>query len=203
MATPTEGSSRVHLVLSWAPLLSGKLDDCLTPDDDSCEGGVAAVAAFLRHFNAQKEPSLVLPFVDKESPFVQMHPLGWSVNRFIFQYLMEWNVFSSTPSLLTQNRQDFDVSFRDISGMQSQQLPFLLTNVGIPPGNSWHAFSVPVHFDETTGLAILVNWNSNEPLNVPQIQSTVGVLDYIARLNFQNGCAVAHPDSDLYENFSV
>ena len=195
MSSPT-----VHLVFTWAPLLSGKLSECLSADDESCEGGVAAVAAYLRHFS-NGQPSLVVPFADKNSPFVQMHPLGWSVNRLVLNNIMGWTVMGSTPSLLTQNRVDYNISFRDISDMQSKELPLLLTNVAIPPGNSWFPFSVPVYFHEATGLAVMVIWNSNEPLSYPQIESTTGVLDYIARVNLKAGCSDAEPTLfDQYVN---
>ena len=183
---------RVHLVVSWAPLLSGDLDECFTPDDASCQGGVAAVAAYLRHYS-QSEPSLVLPFADKESPFVQMHPLQWNVNRLILHDIMGWKLFGSAPSLLAQNSIDFEVSRRDISALQSTEMPLLLTNALIPPGNSWHPYTVPVYLDETTGLALLSVFNSNSPLNAPQIDSVRGVLHHVARLNA--GCPAGSSSS--------
>lgn len=193
-----ETNAPVHLILSWAPLLSGGLSECLSPDDESCEGGVAAVAAYARHY-CRDEPHLVIPFADKQTPFVQMHPLGWSVNRLVLNKIMGWEVFGSTPSLLTQNSVDYDISYRDISDMQSKEMPLLLTNVAIPPGNSWYQFAVPVYFDEATGLATMVVWNSNEPLNSPQIESTTGVLDYIARVNSQAGCGGA--EASLFDRY--
>lgn len=194
-----ETGHRIHLVCSWAPLLSGSLDQCLSPDDDSCAGGVAAVAAFLRFFS-NGEPSLVIPFADKQSPFVQMHPVGWSVNRYILKDIMGWGVYGSTPSLLTQNSVDFDISQRDISQIQSKEMPLLLTNVAIPPSISWHPYTVPVYFDKATGLATMVVWNSNDNMNSPQVPSTKGVLDYIARLNNENGCNGA--EKSYYELFT-
>ena len=126
----------VHLIVTAATLLSGDLDECITPPHD-CGAGVAAVDAWARHLTttttttteattlAQAQPYLVLPLFDKSSPFVQMHPLGWSVNRLVLQHLMGWRVFLSTPALLTQHKGDFDVSSRDLADLQSTEFPFL------------------------------------------------------------------------------
>lgn len=183
----TETNGIVHFVLSEAPLLSGELTDCLNAQDESCKGGVAAVAAYLRHYG-RRGPSLVLPFADRDSPFVQMHPLVWNVNRFVFQDIFGFRVFSAPPSLLTQHKDDFEISQRDLSGLQSKDFPYLLSNVAIPPSISWSQFTIPVFFDDETGLAVLVNINDGQPMTSPQIGSTLGLLDYVARVNLRNGC---------------
>lgn len=180
-------TNKVHLVCSWEPLLSGDLDECQDADDDSCSGGVAAVAAHSR-FYGKGEPTLVYPFVDKQSPFVQMHTLGWSVNRLILNGIFGWRLIGGPPSLLTQNSIDFEVSQRDISDLQTKDMPLLITNAAIPPSISWFEYSVPLFLDENTGLALMSVVNSGEPLNHPQIESTIGMLNYIARLNAEIGC---------------
>lgn len=186
----------VHLIVTAATLLSGDLDECITPPYD-CKAGVAAVDAWARHLTTvnneamavpQTQRYLVLPLFDKSSPFSQMHPLGWSVNRLVLQHLMGWRVFLSTPALLTQHKDDFDVSSRDLTDMQSTEFPFLLSNVAIPPANSWSAYAVPVYFDQQTGLAVLSVVNSNQPLNYPQVKATLGILDQIERVNALQGC---------------
>lgn len=190
----SNNNTTVHLVVSWAPLLSGALDECFSADDETCQGGVAAVGAFLRHYSRQQqqqpspEPSLVLPFLDKQSAFVQMHELGWSVNRLVLHHIMGWNVFGAAPSLLTQNSVDLNVSQTDISALQSTEMPLLLTNVAVPSGNSWHPYTVPIYFDETTGLAVMLVYNSNQPMNADQVESVVGSLNYIKRRNVESGC---------------
>jgi len=194
-AAPTK-SRTVHLVCSWAPLLSGGLDECLSPDDETCVGGVAAVSAYLRHYG-QGEPSVVVPFADRQSPFVQMHPLVWNVNRLVLQHILGWNMFAATPSILTQNKADYNVSNRDLSDLQSKEFPLLLTNVAIPPSHTWFQYAVPVYFDHTTGLAILSLIQSNEPLSWDQVESAKGVLDYVARVNAESGCGGKGPS--LYD----
>jgi hypothetical protein len=184
----TMANETIHFVLSGAPLLSGELTDCADAQDESCVGGVAAVTAFLRYYG-KGEPSLVLPFADRDSPFVQMHPLVWNVNRLVFQDIFGFRVFTAPPSLLTQHNGDFDISQRDLSGLQSEDFPYLLTNVAIPPSISWSRYTIPVFFDDETRLAVLVNINDGQPMTFNQIESTLGVLDYIARVNVQNGCS--------------
>lgn len=191
--------STVHLVVSFATLLSGGLKDCSGPDDETCRGGVAAVGAMLRNYS-QGEPSLVVPFADRQSPFVQMHPLAWSVNRLVLSFIMGWNVYVSPPSILQQNRADYEVSQQDLSDMQSTDMPLLLTNVNIPPSSSWFRYTQPVFFDEKTVLAVLSVINSNQPLSYSQVESTIGTLNMVARMNAENGCGNTEPT--LFERFT-
>ena len=110
------------------------------------------------------------------------------MNRLVLQHIMDWRVFLSTPALLTQHQGDFDVSSRDLTDMQSTEFPFLLSNAAIPPANSWSPYRVPVYFDAETGLAVLSVVNSNQPLNYPQIEATLGILDQIERVNALHSC---------------
>jgi 7 transmembrane sweet-taste receptor of 3 GCPR/5'-nucleotidase, C-terminal domain len=212
----TSSRRTVHLIGSWAPLLSGvdgSLEACQTADDDeTCVGGVAAVAAYARHNVPRNESSLVLPLLDKSSPFVQMHPLGWAVNRLVLQHILGWgknnknasssssSCFVSMPSLLTQvdnnnnniknnNKINNNQNRRDyIADLQTTDWPLLLTNVAVPPSNHWMLYTQPVHWDEVTKLAILFVANNNHALNVPQIEATSTMLDIVARRNAQNKC---------------
>lgn len=209
----------VTLVVAYAPLLSGDLNECLTPGDESCVGGMASIAAYLRYFSesntannddsvVQSEqspppPSLVLPFIDKASPFVQMHPLKWALNRLVFRDWFQWNVFLSSPAILTQNSRDYPVSLRDLSDLQTLELPLLLTNAAVPPANSWHAYTKAVHFDAATGLAVLVVDSSGSELNVDQIDSAKGVLDFVARLNEAKGCGGEHTNNNNSSLYAV
>lgn len=178
----------VNLVVSWASLLPGDLFECRGLADETCVGGAASTAAYLRYHTGTNETTLVMPYIDKASPFVQMHPLGWSLNRLIFNDLMGWNVCLSSPSILTQNSIDFEISHRDISDLQTLRMPLLLTNVAVPPGNSWYKYTEAVHFDQETGLAVLSIDSSNQLFNVDQINSAKGVLNFIHRTNAESGC---------------
>jgi 7 transmembrane sweet-taste receptor of 3 GCPR/5'-nucleotidase, C-terminal domain len=192
----------VNLVVSWASLLSGALDECLSPSDETCVGGVASAAALSRFYSGADETTLVLPFLDKASPFVQMHPLGWTLNRLIFNNLMGWNVCLSSPSILTQNSVDFEISQRDISDLQTSEMPLLLTNAAVPPGNSWYKYTEAVHFDLSTGLAVMSIYSSDELMNVDQIDSAKGILNFIARTNEESGCVENTSFFFKYENIT-
>jgi len=188
----------VILATSWAPLLSGRLDQCYNATDPTCSGGVASFRAMLRHEQKQLAitstnndndiPALHMQLLDKNNAFVHMHPLGLSVNRLILNDLMGLEVFASSPSLLLQNKYDYDVSQMDLSYLQSDDFPLLLTNVAVPPQNSWHQYTRAVHFDTDTGLAVLSVAKSDEQLNTLQIESAVGSLRYIRKINEENGC---------------
>ena len=201
-------TTAVLLATSWAPLLSGQLHQCLNADDPDCRGGVAAFRAMLRYnskLEAQGTQDDALPFahvqlLDKDSAFVHMHPLGLSVNRLILNGLMGLDVFASSPSILLQNKLDYEVSSQDISSLQTHDMPLLLSNVGVPPTNSWHPFTKAVHFDTETRLAILSLSMSTEALNVPQIPAASGMLRYVRKMNEENGCVM--PSSSHYTAYS-
>jgi hypothetical protein len=143
---------------------------------------------------------LFVSWADRNSPFVQMHPLGWSVNRLVLKDMLDLDVLISTPALLTQNKGDFEISQRDISDLQTEDMPLLLTNVVIPPGNSWYHFHKTVHLDEETGLAVIVVIDSDVIFSSPQIESVQGTLRYIAKLNAEAGCT---DSKTLYQEYAI
>lgn len=189
----------VTVASSNAPLLSGGLSDCRTPDDDSCAGGFASAAARIRQHRGQNlgtnetdndndgdggpPPVLVVPWLDTSSPFAQMHPLGWNVNALILRDIFKFGFFVPSPSILTAHGDDFGVSTRDLSLLQSQSFPLLLTNAWAPPSISWSNFMETVHFDDATGLAVIYISDSGQTFNSPQIESALGALNYVHRLN--------------------
>jgi hypothetical protein len=189
----------VHVASSWAPLLSGGLSGCFTANDPTCQGGVAAAAAFSR-FHSNGEPMLFVSWADRDSPFVQMHPLGWSVNRLVLKDMLDLDVLISPPALLTQNKGDFEISQRDISDLQTEDMPLLLTNVVIPPGNSWYHFHKTVHLDEDTGLAAIMVIGFDFIFSSSQIESVQGTLRYIAKLNAEAGCT---DSKSLYQEYAT
>lgn len=180
-------SRNVNLITSGASLLSGGLDECFTPEDESCVGGIATVTAFARN-NTNAEPQVTIQKFDKNSPFVNMHPLQWVVNRLILNQVFGLDVFIGNPSLLLQNKVDSSVSQRDISDLQAFDFPLLLSNSAIAPINSWFAYTKAVHFDQETGLAIASLTSENVPLWVSQVEASRGILNYIAKINRENGC---------------
>jgi hypothetical protein len=184
-------STSVNLITSAAPLLSGNLDECLSPDDETCVGGIAAVMAYVRSNTStqgQQEPYVVIQKFDKDSPFVNMHPLQWVVNRLVFQEIFNFPVFMSQPSLLLQNQIDSQVSQRDISDLQTTALPYLISNVAVPTSNSWHPFVKSTYFDPSTGLAFASLADTGVPLTIDLIDAANGFLNYIQKINQENGC---------------
>jgi hypothetical protein len=188
-SSSTPSTTVVSLIQSAAPLLSGwSIYDCQSPLDETCEGGMASVRALQQVYTLPQEPVFFLPWMDQSSPFVNLHPLQWVVNRIVLYHLLGATVFSSTPALLLQNRIDSQVSQRDISELQTKQFPLLLSNVQITPSNSWHEYVELVHFDRATQTANINIVDSNVPLTVPALDSVRGALNYIAKINRENGC---------------
>eukprot|EP00934_Nitzschia_sp_Nitz4_P006078 Nitzschia sp. Nitz4//scaffold59_size112058//79431//83130//NITZ4_004120-RA/size112058-snap-gene-0.38-mRNA-1//1//CDS//3329555156//6068//frame0 len=187
----------VNLITSTAGLLSGDLDECLDPSDESCSSGVAEMMAFARHYT-QGEPTMIIQFFDKDSPFVNMHPLKWMLNRYILQEIFKLSVLVSPPSLLLQNKVDSSVSQRDISDLQSKDFPYLISNADLDPSNSWYQYTEAVHFDRNTKLAILHFDDSGVPLTSEHVPAARGLLNHIAKVNKENGCSTNLTDYQEY-----
>ncbi|CAJ1965662.1 unnamed protein product [Cylindrotheca closterium] len=189
----------VHFVVGGATLLSGGLLDCPTPFHASCEAGISNLDALMRNFTAD-EPALLLPFIDRNSPFVQMHPLSWAVNRLVYQGMLGLEVFSTAPLLLQQHKVD-GISSRDLSALQTSEFPFLLSNVAVSPGNSWSAYQIPLYLDEETGLAVMSIFNDDELYTVDQVEAAIGLLNNIERMNRQSGCYGEDSGQYLYDSY--
>mgnify|MGYP003867968791 CR=1 FL=1 len=222
-------SRTINLIGSAAPLLSGRsLSDCETSEDATCQGGVAAVAAYIRHHSTKDEPSLVVPLLDTQSQFVNSHPMGWNVNQLIFQEHFRWKVFTAPPFLLYEgiddniNNNNARSSARDLSGLQTPDMPLLLTNVAVPPSNSWKPYLESVHFDPDTGIALIRLVEEKEEEKVisrrpddeddgtvissssspvwSQLSSALNALDYIAAENKRRQCTAPFGSSSPPSN---
>jgi len=122
-----------------------------------------------------------------------MHPIGWGVNRLIMRDHFEWDTFITPPSLFTGPR--------DVSFLLSHNFKPVLSNVILSPTNSWFEFLANVHFDKDTGVAAIVITSENQPNALPPVDSMNALLDYIARINNENGCFLSsddyHDDNDI------
>ena len=196
----TPEATKVHLIGSIAPLFSGSsLGDCHHFNDTSCRGGMAAVVA-LRRFYASDAPSLTMQRMDKQSQFVQTHPVGWAVNRLVLREYYGLAFFSAPPSLLLQHKDDqHSVSQRDISDLQTHDMPLILTNAAVPPSVSWAPYVQRVHYDPATNLALLVLAGNGEPLvSHDQREAVKAALRDVHKQNQQRGCV---PNTSLYDKY--
>lgn len=193
-------ASSVNLVLSVAPLLSGRSpQECQNATDITCSGGVAAVDAHARNAT---DPTLVLPFIDRSTSFVQMHALGWALNRVILKNLLGYPVFLAPPSLLAIGEGSSNNERQDLSLLQTPDFPLLLTNAAIPPENTWAPFARALHFDESTGLAVLVVVDSGETYSsTDQVAAAIGALEYVARRNRLVGCTPLTDNESLLSTY--
>lgn len=188
------GQSSVSLVLSRTSLLSGDLNDCLHIDDDTCQGGVALINAYLRQYSdGIDDGHIVLNRMDYQSVFVQMHPLDWNVNRFILKDYFGYETCWINPSLLGQHIEDSPISVRDLSDLQTPQFrPLLHGNIVTGTANSWSQYIKNIHFDESTGLAIIIiqgQFISTFGIwSLPPLDASKALLTYVRKENKANGC---------------
>ena len=176
LVTSLASAAAVNFAMSSATLLSGGLTDCPTPTGSRCVGGVATVSAYHRNYTAATgEPVLFLPEADRESPFAQMHTLQWGVNGLILRDRFGFRTFRSTHALLT--------SSRDLTALEDNNMPLLLTNVLIPPSNSWVRFTHTVFFDAVTRIALMSIQSSAQPNSFDTYESLNGALALVAKAN--------------------
>ena len=190
-SSASASASASHLVLSMAPLQSGgDAASCATvnattttltlPDDTDCVGGVASVVASMRNL-PQDEETLFVPWLDRESVFVQMHPSHLAVNREVLGDYYKSRVFISTHSLLT-------LEDKTQSKLRTHDMPFLMSNTLIPPSNPWKEYTSMVHFDETTGLAVIYIEYEIKTMGAHMTEGAIGALNYVAVTNEENNC---------------
>jgi hypothetical protein len=103
---------------------------------------------------------------------------------------------------LTQNKGDFEISLRDISDLQTEDMPLLLASVVVPPVYSWyHLHKTVHHLDVDTGLTTIVVVDSDAIFSSLQIEAVQGTLRYIAnQLNAETGC---FDSKTLYQEFAT
>lgn len=73
----------------------------------------------------------------------------------------------------------------------------------MPPQNSWHPYTKAVYFNEATGLAVLSVSKSEEELNAPQLESAVGSLRYVRKINEENGCTSLGSNGDTVGQYHL
>lgn len=188
----------VNLVYTEARLLSGgSLDACQNITDPTCSGGVAAVDAFARHISSG-DPFLVIPAVDYVSSFIQLHPLKDAANRLILNHQLGWKVFVAPGWYIGAET----TQRKDMSGMQSLDFPLLQSNTVLSPDNTWYSYMRGIFFDKDTGLAVmyLTYFVSSSQTESPLALSTKNLLDRVARINGESGCAKELNIYDAYMN---
>jgi hypothetical protein len=194
----------VSLVFSTATLLSGGLESCYDVDDDSCEGGIALIRAFLRQYSdGIDEASVIINRLDYQSVFVQMHPLDWNVNRLILHDYFGMQTFWTNPSLMDQHKGDSPVSIRDLSGLHTNSFrPTIHGNKFVETTNSWSQYVKNVHFEESTGLAIIYVQeeyiSTGAVKSLPPEEASRALMNYIAQENRARGCSEAVSPYDAY-----
>jgi len=188
----------VHLIVSFASLLSGRrLTDCQNAEDPSCSSGVATLAAWSRHYASEYNASatIIAPRFDYFHPFTQQHPLGWDVNRLVFQELLGWKLFLARLWFL-----ESDNTGRNVEGMQSRDLPLLISNAIASPADPWSRYVEQIHFDEETSVALI---HISEDVDsgdaaAGTLSTCKNLLDYIHRVNQQSGCI---PNTSPYDSY--
>jgi hypothetical protein len=176
-AIESNNTGSVTLIISLAPLLSGNLNECQNATDPTCAGGVAALTAYSRLHTAETDTGrLVLPRVDYQSAFVQMHPLAWAVNRYVYKYRYNWDIYWAYASLFSQHKDDNEVAGHDLTDLLTNDIRPLLSNVALPPYNSWNKYLQNIYFHDETGLALILISESAQVFSTPRVETSEALL---------------------------
>lgn len=165
-----------------------------------------ATAITRYHTNEKVIGSTVMPRLDFESSFVQMHPLEWAVNRYIFHEHFGFETYFAYRSLLSQSTIDSPISNRDLSDLQSSTFRPMIGNVAVPSLNSWSPYVQNIHFDHKTGLALIPIDHSRRNLSfaTQRTLSALGLLNYVARLNRElDGCRASSAQQQTPTDYQV
>lgn len=137
-----------------ATLLSfGGLTNCIpSPNISSCSGGIASARFIFRNQTSllhSQNPEFIYSF-DKDSAFVQMHPLDYTVNIEAMRHFGIKYYFAE-PAVIPNRagRRAFDLFFND-------DVQMLQANTFVPIGDDWFGFinRQALFFDNKIGLAI-------------------------------------------------
>lgn len=175
-----------HLIPTRATILSGGLNGCLTVNDTSCHGGFSEVDAF-RRLHCGNESSLVLPWLDTESPFPNMNYYGVeNINLLLMREVVDWRVYVTPPFLLNYAVEPDNESLSFFNEMRRVEFPLLMTNLNVPPSNSWYPFTKQVYFDEETKLAVMyiAPDSASEEMRTDNVEAVKANLRTIALINF-------------------
>jgi len=184
--------SVVYLIGSRAKILrelSNNTDEPIT------QRGLSSMDAMIRH-QTSGAPYLVVPWADTESSAVNFNYFGVALNLAL-NLLYDWKFYVAHPSLIQQQAtkqevfhlDDFDIErSTGVYDLQWESFPLLLTNVAVPPSNSWNPFVKGVFFDDETNLAVMYMAPEQRDNAQSQIDAARSMLFYVAKVNTNNLC---------------
>ncbi|KAJ9435137.1 hypothetical protein DIPPA_16715 [Diplonema papillatum] len=165
---PFGAAQNLTLAYSAATLLSGGIDDCPTPlAAEDCRRGIASAMVVVRELRAAGRDVLFVPLADRQTAFVQMHPLTWGVNAVVFDYF-NLPVYFTRHSMFT--------SRRDLSKLQARDTRTkpLVSNVLVSPADDW--YGVPERAHVHNGIGIIWIGSASEPNSAPPVASAAAGL---------------------------
>uniref|UniRef100_A0A6U3DGF0 G-protein coupled receptors family 3 profile domain-containing protein n=1 Tax=Entomoneis paludosa TaxID=265537 RepID=A0A6U3DGF0_9STRA len=208
---------RASLVVTSAPLLSGRLRDCalgeeavhhftLLPEGEEEEypchtGGLAAVQAWIRHYHNNTSttndndttPVLTIPMGDFKAPLTTLSRFGYGVNTLLYQQVFGWRTWTLPAYTLWPERLDNHALYH----AQDATFPALVSNVFTAPHEPWHPYVKSIHYDDTTQLALIYLTKDYLSNTVSQIQSTRVLLQAIFKTNMARDHCDVSSDSGM------
>ena len=131
----------------------------------------------------QDSATLVIPRVDYQSAFSQMHPLEWAVNRLVHSNFFGWEIYTAVTSFFLIHEHDSEISERDLSNFFTNEIRPLYTNFYLQPFMSLGEYIERIHFDDKTGLAVLLLGRDDLAYMQPRSESAKTMLNYVATRN--------------------
>jgi len=125
---------------------------------------------------------LHIPKLDRQNKFVQMHPSGLGVNKLISHDHFQWNAFHAPPYFFLRNP-----SSHSQQQLLSKDFVGVVSNLDLAPTSPWSPFLESVYFDAKSRMTF-VHLDGRDPALRSFEECFVAALDYIAKMNENNGC---------------
>jgi len=133
---------------------------------------------------------LHIPKLDRQNKFVQMHPSGLGVNKVISHDHFQWNAFHAPPYFFLRKGIPQQLLSKDFVGVVS--------NLALSPTSPWSPFLESVYFDAKSRMTF-VHLDGRDPALRSFEECLVAALDYIAKINENNGCYI-NPNAGVNPN---
>lgn len=162
-------ANAIAIGLTTTSLLSGStLTSCNAVQINvtgKCTAGLASVMQIVRWLEERNGTRVVpFPLIDRQTAFVQMHPLTWAVNMVAMERLGVPYGYMTVPSLFTARNVQHPERWRWFHN--STRLRAMASNVEVPPSDAWFDHVARTQIFDGVGLITLLENASPNTLPV-------------------------------------
>lgn len=183
----------IYIGITNTQLLGGSaITDCtgVKVNTTSCINGVAAVAWRARTYQTLYGVTpIVMPYVDRQTAFVQMYPSTWSVNAPMLKQVGLEKYALAPPSLFTSDpRTGWDA-------FHNSTFQVTLANIEVLPSDPWFSTYLPYFVVDGTGIIVLDS--NSAPNTIDPFSTADNILKSFALHKNINVSVVIYSDAQV------